>query len=192
MSPVLVSLTDEKSFPLNRPSIFIGRDRWRVDVRLPGEQVEEVHCELIQHGIGFRLINLSDAGTLVNGQPVSEAVLQNGDELTIGTHRLRLSCGTATSEARIDLRSDGSAEEEWAALNQESETLEEVLESPPRRSAVPGVDSDQVEEESRLKIPRRYESLGTTDMIIEVTPESNSFAIALTARLKGNGISLER
>ncbi len=29
-------------------------------------------------------------------------------------------------------------------------------------------------------------------MIIEVTPESNSVAITLTASLKGSGISLER
>jgi hypothetical protein len=118
MSPVLVSLIDEKTFPLNRPSMFIGQDRWRVDIRLAGEGVEEVHCELIQHGTGFRLINLSDSGTLVNGQPTSEAVLHDGDELTIASHRLRLSCGASNAEARIDVQSDESAEEEWAALSQ--------------------------------------------------------------------------
>lgn len=128
MSPELVSLTDEKCFPLNRPSIFIGRDRWRVDVCLSGDAVEEVHCELIQHGTGFRVINLSDSGTLVNGQPVTEAVLQDGDELTIATYRLRLSCSARAGEARIGVRSDDSAEQEWAALHQGGETPEEPSE----------------------------------------------------------------
>ncbi|MBC8290372.1 MAG: DUF4339 domain-containing protein [Planctomycetes bacterium] len=117
MSATLVSLTDEKSFPLNRPSIFVGRDRWRVDVRLSGDDVDEVHCELVQQGSGFRLINLSSSGTLVNGEPVSEVVLHDGDEVTIATHRLRLSCAE-TSKARVDVWSDAAAEAEWAALNQ--------------------------------------------------------------------------
>ena len=124
MSPELVSLADEKCFPLNRPSIFIGRDRWRVDVCLPGDAVEEVHCELIQHGTGFRVINLSDSGTLVNGQPGTEAVLQDGDELTNATYRLRLSCRATLGESRIGVRSDDSAEQEWAALHQEGEASE--------------------------------------------------------------------
>jgi len=138
MSPVLVSLTDEKSFPLNRPSIFVGRDRWRVDVRLPGEDVDEVHCELIQHGTGFRLINLSDSGTLVNGQPVSEAVLRDGDELTIASHRLRLSCGPVASVARIEVWSDDSAEEAWATLSQE----EPDPDAQPGRSTTDVADND--------------------------------------------------
>ena len=138
MSPVLVSLTDEKSSPLNRPSIFVGRDRWRVDVRLPGEDVDEVHCELIQHGTGFRLINLSDSGTLVNGQPVSEAVLRDGDELTIASHRLRLSCGPVASVARIEVWSDDSAEEAWATLSQE----EPDPDAQPGRSTTDVADND--------------------------------------------------
>lgn len=116
MSATLVSLTDEKSFPLNRPSIFVGRDRWRVDVCLTGDDVDEVHCELVQQGSGFRLINLSSGRTLVNGEAVNEAVLHDGDEVTIATHRLRLSCSVAT-EARVDVWSDAAAEAEWAAVN---------------------------------------------------------------------------
>lgn len=117
MSPLLVSLTDKKTFALNRPSVFIGRDQWRADVRLSGELVDEVHCELIRHGTGFRLINLSETGTLVNGKRVDEAVLCDGDELTIASHRLQLSCGTAAGESRVEVWSDDVAESEWATVN---------------------------------------------------------------------------
>ena len=132
MSATLVSLTDEKSFPLNRPSIFVGRDRWRVDVCLTGDEVDEVHCELVQQGSGFRLINLSSGGTLVNGEAVSEAVLHDGDEVTIATHRLRLSCSDA-NEARVDVWSDAAAEAEWAAVNHFDQTAAapEVEATPP-------------------------------------------------------------
>ena len=121
MSATLVSLTDEKLFPLNRPSIFVGRDRWRVDVCLAGDDVDDVHCELVQQGSGFRLINLSSGGTFVNGESVSEAVLHDGDEVTIATHRLRLSC-SGVNEARVGGWSETTAEAEWAAVNHFDQT----------------------------------------------------------------------
>lgn len=115
MSATLVSLTEEKSFPLNRPSNFVGRDRWRVDVQLSGDGVDDVHCELVQEQTGFRLINLSSKGTQVNGKTVTETVLRDGDELTIAAHRLRLCCIDA-SRAQV-VWSDAAAEAEWAAVN---------------------------------------------------------------------------
>jgi len=161
MDPVLVSLTEEKSFPLKRPSIFIGRDQWRVDIRLPDDAVEDVHCELIRQETGFRLVNFSESGTLVNGKPVSQAVIRDGDELTIASHRMRLFCAAAPVELTSEISpaaTDLSIEARWSALNISSSDTESATDALP--TPVP----------TELKIaPTRTTPLATPE---ETTPET--------------------
>ncbi|MFP6764944.1 MAG: FHA domain-containing protein [Planctomycetaceae bacterium] len=131
MEPVLISLTEEKTFPLNSPSTFIGRDQWRVNIRLPGDAVADVHCELIRQKAGFRLINLSETGTLVNGESVTEADIGDGDELTIASHRLRLFCAVETAESpeeTVHGKTELSIEDRWSALNMSTAVTESAKE----------------------------------------------------------------
>jgi len=144
MDAVLVSLTEERSFALKQPSTFIGRDRWRVDIRLPDSAVEDVHCELIRLESGFQLINLSESGTLVNGEPASHVVIRDGDELTIASHRMRLFFSTVPVEVSDAILTDPaelSIEARWSALNMPVSDAESVPDSsaaPPLTGSEPG------------------------------------------------------
>lgn len=60
-------------------------------VRLSDPGVAARHAEIRRQEGGLVLRNLgSEAGTLLNGEPVSEAPLASGDEIRIGTCRLML------------------------------------------------------------------------------------------------------
>jgi hypothetical protein len=59
------------------------------DVRLEDPNVSRRHAEIRRVGRGFSLVDLdSTNGTLVNGQPVAETALMDGDVIAVGTTRL--------------------------------------------------------------------------------------------------------
>src|SRR5262245_17944969 len=84
----------ERPFPLCSPRSVIGRDA-RCDVSIPLPTVAPRHCEIAVEGALLTLRDLgSTTGTLHNGQPVTRAVLEPGDRVTVG--------GLVTFVVRVD------------------------------------------------------------------------------------------
>lgn len=84
----------ERPFPLSSPRAIIGRDA-RCDVSIPLPTVAPRHCEIAVEGALLTLRDLGSAtGTLHNGQPVTRAVLEPGDQVTVG--------GLVTFVVRVD------------------------------------------------------------------------------------------
>jgi hypothetical protein len=80
----LVSLTDGRSHVLDRPSMTIGRLP-ECDVVVDDAGASRQHAELRRTDDGFVLADLgSTNGTLVNGSPIREHLLEDGDRITIG------------------------------------------------------------------------------------------------------------
>jgi Protein of unknown function (DUF3662)/FHA domain len=80
---------DGKTFVIDRPRTVIGRSQ-RADFVLDDPNVSRRHCEIVQQGDGWQLVDLeSTNGVSVNGQRVRSAALSPGDQITIGTSALR-------------------------------------------------------------------------------------------------------
>jgi pSer/pThr/pTyr-binding forkhead associated (FHA) protein len=74
----------ERPFPIHNERTVIGRED-QSHVRVPIPTVAPRHCEIILRGEELRLADLgSPHGTLHNGAPVREAILNERDELTVG------------------------------------------------------------------------------------------------------------
>lgn len=96
--PVLVTLRGEllaTPIPLERPTVTLGR-ALEADVRLNDAKASRLHASITTEAdpesgqTRFKIADLhSTNGTLVNGRPVSEAVLTHGDKILIGDHLFR-------------------------------------------------------------------------------------------------------
>ncbi|MFO0866591.1 MAG: FHA domain-containing protein [Gemmataceae bacterium] len=76
--------TDRKSRPLDREVVTLGRARGS-DFCLDANEVSALHCVIYRSSDGFRVRDCgSRTGTRVNGNPIKNAVLNNGDVLNIG------------------------------------------------------------------------------------------------------------
>ncbi|MCX7832545.1 MAG: FHA domain-containing protein [Actinobacteria bacterium] len=77
----------ENSILINTPRIFIGRGS-EVDVSILDESISSKHCLITQRKGRFLIKDLnSKNGTFVNGQPILESELKDGDLLTIGNKK---------------------------------------------------------------------------------------------------------
>ena len=75
----------EQTFLLDAPTTTIGRGP-KNSVSLPDQSVSRFHAELIRLGKDYLLRDLGSAnGSFVNGVPVSEQLLNDGDVLRFGT-----------------------------------------------------------------------------------------------------------
>ena len=74
----------------------IGRSD-QCDLALPSESVSRVHCVVELGRDGWRLFDRSRHGTRLNGEPVNESLLADGDWLQIGTYHIRFSDQLDTS-----------------------------------------------------------------------------------------------
>lgn len=98
--PALVFLRGEllaAPIPLERDEVILGR-ALEADVRVNDARASRRHARITierdEEGAidasRYRITDLgSTNGTLLNGQPISEAYLQDGDKLTIGEHLMR-------------------------------------------------------------------------------------------------------
>ncbi len=72
---------------------------------LSDSTVSAAHCELVLDEAGLRVVDLeSKNGVVVAGHRVREAWLVDGDVLTLGSSRVRVSFGGARSEQRLEAR----------------------------------------------------------------------------------------
>ncbi len=96
--PALISLRGELPavpIPLERPRVTLGR-AFEANVRINDSRASRLHARITTEtdpNSGnpiFRIVDLASTnGTIVNGEPVNEAVLSAGDEIEIGDHSFR-------------------------------------------------------------------------------------------------------
>src|SRR5919202_1347568 len=95
--PALVFLRGEllaAPIPLERSEIVLGR-ALEADIRINDPRASRLHARIsVVQDEGappvYRICDLgSTNGTLLNGRPVTEATLHDGDKVTIGEHLLR-------------------------------------------------------------------------------------------------------
>jgi serine/threonine protein kinase len=78
-----------RSFPLTPgQTLQVGRSQ-ATATKLTDPSTSRVHCEIEWQGDKILLINISTAGTLVNGKAVSEHELKPGDMIRLGSTELR-------------------------------------------------------------------------------------------------------
>jgi len=94
-------------FGLSESVTTVGRGEG-VDISLGDPSVSRLHAEIIRRGPFYYVsdLGLSVNGTRVNGRPVGNRVLQDGDVLSFGTVRSRMGGLGATGETddTIELR----------------------------------------------------------------------------------------
>ena len=95
--------------PLHRDVTTVGRGSC-VDVRLDDPSVSRLHAEIIRRGpyVYVTDLGLSRNGTRVNGRLVARRVLQDGDVLTFGSARCRVS-GIADDDLAAEVELSRSA-----------------------------------------------------------------------------------
>ncbi len=96
--PALVSLRGELMavpIPLERDEVIIGR-ALEADVRLNDFRASRLHARIISEQVGaageatYRIVDLASTnGTMVNGELITEAILNDGDKIVIGDHLFR-------------------------------------------------------------------------------------------------------
>lgn len=86
MKVVLIRCRDDecREFPLTAEKTVLGRHQ-ECALRVPTRDVSRNHCEVVLSGDRVLVRDLgSTNGTYVNGKRVAEAVLEPGDQLSIG------------------------------------------------------------------------------------------------------------
>lgn len=96
--PALVFLRGELlavPIPLERDEVVLGR-ALEADIRINDARVSRMHARITVERVEetgetrYRISDLgSTNGTLLNGHPIPEAILADGDKITIGDHLLR-------------------------------------------------------------------------------------------------------
>ena len=72
------------TYPINKIPFKIGRDQ-KNDVVLGSKIVSREHAQIVRAKGGLTIVDLdSHNGTCVNGTPIKEAILRDGDEILIG------------------------------------------------------------------------------------------------------------
>ena len=86
---LVLDTEDAQSLTLSRPVTTIGR-REGNDIVFDDPQVSRLHAEVRVDGGRFVIVDCqSTNGTQVNGTGVERQVLESGDQITIGAHRMR-------------------------------------------------------------------------------------------------------
>ena len=84
--PRLIDLTTNRSFPLAKDRILLGR-ALSSDIAIEDLNVSRTHAEIRQEAANaWSIADLgSTNGTLVNGRHIASVMLQEGDRVTVGT-----------------------------------------------------------------------------------------------------------
>jgi serine/threonine protein kinase len=81
-------------------TVQVGRSQAST-TRLTDPSVSRVHCELEWDGHRAVLINVSTAGTLVNGKPAAQQELKPGDVIRVGSSELRFHLGDIADASTV-------------------------------------------------------------------------------------------
>ncbi|HZY05570.1 MAG TPA: FHA domain-containing protein [Anaeromyxobacteraceae bacterium] len=78
-----------RRYPLGEEDVTLGRDRSNTVV-VPSESASRRHARIFASGGAHVLVDLeSTNGTLLNGRPVAEQTLRNGDVIRVGSTVVR-------------------------------------------------------------------------------------------------------
>lgn len=88
---------ESPAWRVSRALVLLGRSR-TCRVQLPGPEVSGIHASLIRTPGGVWAVHLGGrGGTFHNGASIRSARLDDGDELRIGHHRIRVRLGPSAS-----------------------------------------------------------------------------------------------
>ena len=98
-----------ETFPLSEIVTTVGRGQG-VDIHLEDPSVSRLHAELVRRGPYVYVVDLglSRNGTRVNGRPIARRLLEEGDVLSFGVARCRIS-GVPQEEITEDVELRRSA-----------------------------------------------------------------------------------
>jgi len=75
-------------YEILEPSVYLGKSQ-ESHVRLRDPAVAGVHCQIRRTRDGYKLVDLeSKTGTKVNGRFVNQQILEDGDEIELGSTRI--------------------------------------------------------------------------------------------------------
>ena len=116
MPAQLVALNDGPSIWLDKPILLVGRHP-ECDIQIDSRKISRRHCCIAQVSDYLVVRDLgSTNGVRINGVRVVEGRLRPGDELTIGSHRYRISWDSIAPPSpprppgKDTLRTPGTAE----------------------------------------------------------------------------------
>ncbi len=98
----------ERVYDLDRDEVIVGRDP-AADVSFDDRRASRRHCRLVRHVDGWRVEDLqSSNGTTLNGTPVAQARLTEGDRVGVGQALLTVSFPEVRDEVLTVARPVGS------------------------------------------------------------------------------------
>jgi len=81
--------SDFKEYALEREVTTVGKAKF-VHIKVKGFFISGIQAKIVKEGAVFSVMNIGRKGkTLVNGEPVENALLRNGDLLSIGKSTFR-------------------------------------------------------------------------------------------------------
>jgi hypothetical protein len=93
VNDAMLVLSDGTRVALSGQRVVVGRDA-KSDIVLSDPSTSRVHAEVRPCDLGHRVVDLESLnGTLVNGTKVSDRLLVDGDQIQLGSHRLRYESG---------------------------------------------------------------------------------------------------
>jgi predicted component of type VI protein secretion system len=126
MPAQLIALNGGPSILLDKPILLIGRHP-ECDIQIDSRKISRRHCCIAQISDYLIVRDLgSTNGVRINGQRVGEGRLGHGDELTLGSHRYRVSWDSRIVRGRETHRPEElSPEDEMLESCDEPVALEE-------------------------------------------------------------------
>jgi pSer/pThr/pTyr-binding forkhead associated (FHA) protein len=102
MAPQLLALTEGPHIAVDKPILLLGRHQ-ECDVQIPSRKISRRHCCIAQIDDHLVIRDLfSTNGIRVNGLKMSEGILRDGDEVTIGNMSYRVQFAEKQSEPRME------------------------------------------------------------------------------------------
>ena len=151
MDPLYIEVVGSGGAPAELPrqgKLVIGSSSEKASFLVPGQGVADVHCAIGRiKGGGWALRDLgSEFGTMLNGEPVEATRLSEGDEILLGSKKLRIfslasakgpTSGNAPSSKRSTPREDPPREDPPEEMALEDIVLPETAPAPAPPAAAP-------------------------------------------------------
>lgn len=174
MPAQLVALNEGPSIWLDKPILLVGRHP-ECDIQIDSRKISRRHCCIAQVSDYLVVRDLgSTNGVRINGARVVEGRLAPGDELTIGSHRYRVSWDSVVPEApphrriKETLRSPHPGDVDDAELESCDEPVplpepRRPVPAPPRQGKSPPAPQAAGFDES-LILPEKIELASASDI----------------------------
>ena len=175
MPAQLVALNEGPSIWLDKPILLVGRHP-ECDIQIDSRKISRRHCCIAQVSDYLVVRDLgSTNGVRINGVRVVEGRLAPGDELTIGSHRYRVSWDSVAPEApphrrvKDTLRAPQPGDVDDAELESSDEPVplpepNRPVRPPPRQANAAPPAALPVPREESLILPEKIELASGSDV----------------------------